>query len=149
MVWGGITHEGKTDLVIVDGNINGQRYRDEIIIPHVIPFLAANGPGMVFQQDNAQPHIANVVKNHLQLHHVDVMPWPAISPDITPIEHVWEELERRLRKRPNQARTVPELALALREEWTNMPQGTIQRVIGSMRRRCQAVILVEGGHTSY
>ena len=55
MIWGGISHTGRTDLVIVNGNITAMRYRDEIVGPHVVPFLRANGPGMLFQQDNAHP----------------------------------------------------------------------------------------------
>ena len=90
-----------------------------------------------------------VIRAHLEQNNVDVLPWPAVSPDLAPIEHVWDELDRRLRKRPVQPRNLHELAQALQEEWTNMPQIKIQRIISSMRRRCQAVIAAQGGHTRY
>jgi transposase len=47
--------------------------------------------------DNAQPHVARVVRAYLTQQNVDLLPWPAVSPDLSPIEHVWGEMERRLR----------------------------------------------------
>ena len=149
MVWGGISFRGRTDLVVVNGNLTGARYLDQIVDPHILPYLRANRPGFQLQQDNARPHVANIVKNHLRENHIDVLPWPSISPDLAPIEHVWEELDRRLRRRPNQPRTLANMAACLQEEWNNMPQRVIQRIIGSMRSRCQAVISSNGGHTRY
>ena len=149
MVWGGIPFRGKTDLVVLNGNLTCARYLDQIVDPHILPYLRANRPGFQLQQDNARPHVANIVKNHLRENHIDVLPWPSISPDLAPIEHVWEELDRRLRRRPNQPRTLANMAACLQEEWNNMPQRVIQRIIGSMRSRCKAVISSNGGHTRY
>lgn len=149
MVWGGISYTARTNLVIINGNLTGIGYRDEIITPHVEPFLNANGPGMILQQDNARPHVGRVVRDHFQQQQINVLPWPAVSPDLSPIEHIWDELERRLRRRQNPPENHHQLAQALQEEWNNMPQQRIQRLIGSMRRRCQAVITAQGGHTRY
>ena len=55
MVWGGISLNGRTELVIIDGNLTSQRYVDEILIPHVIPYLGAIGNNAIFQDDNARP----------------------------------------------------------------------------------------------
>lgn len=57
---------------------------------------------MTFQQDNARPHVARVVKDFMTQQKVDVLHWPAVSPDLSPIEHVWDEMKRRLRRLPNQ-----------------------------------------------
>jgi hypothetical protein len=54
MVWGGISHVGKTNLKIVVGNLNGIRYRDEILAPNVLPFIRTHHFNHVFQQDNAR-----------------------------------------------------------------------------------------------
>ena len=62
MVWGGISYRGKTDLVVVNGNLTGARYLDQIVDPHILPYLRANRPGFQLQQDNARPHVANIVK---------------------------------------------------------------------------------------
>jgi hypothetical protein len=65
MVWGGISHVGKTNLKIVDGNLNGIRYRDEILAPIVLPFIRTHLLNHVFQQDNARCHISRVAMNFL------------------------------------------------------------------------------------
>ena len=55
MVWAGISNASKINLVVINGNLNAQRYRDEILAPVVIPYVNANG-NAIFQQDNARPH---------------------------------------------------------------------------------------------
>ena len=76
MVWGGISHAGKTALVIVRGNLNAQKYRDDILAPVVIPYLNAQPVPMTFQQDNARPHTARIKTGFLQANNVNVMAWP-------------------------------------------------------------------------
>ena len=65
MVWGGITANGRTPLVVVAGNLTGISYRDEIVQPYVIPFIQAQANNVTFQQDNARPHIPRVVRDYL------------------------------------------------------------------------------------
>ena len=65
MVWGGITAHGRTSLVVVAGNLTGICYRDEIVQPYVIPFIQAQANNVTFQQDNARPHVARVVRDYL------------------------------------------------------------------------------------
>ena len=64
-VWGGITAHGRTPLVVVAGNLTGIRYLDEIVQPYVIPFIQAQANNVTFQQDNARPHVARVVRDYL------------------------------------------------------------------------------------
>ena len=80
---------------------------------------------------------------------IQVLEWPSRSPDINPIEHLWDELNRRVRRRAAPPETLDALAQALQEEWTAIPGEFIQNLIGSMGRRCQAVIDFNGGHTRY
>ena len=81
MVWGGITAHGKTDLVIVDGNLNSRRYIDEILRPVVVPYVQNMGQGALFQDDNT----------YLQQEQITMVDWPACS---NPIEHAWDQLGR-------------------------------------------------------
>ena len=74
------------------------------------------------------------------------MDWPARSPVLNPIEHVWNMLQVAILRRPVQPRSVVELGNALPEEWNNLEMAAIQRFIGSTRRRCQAVV-ASRGHT--
>ena len=85
----------------------------------------------------------------LNFHHIRVLPWPSMSPDLNPIEHLWDELGHRVRSRLNPPETLDQLRRALVVEWTNIPIDFVRNLIRSMRRRCQAVINAKGGHTRY
>lgn len=149
MVWAGITHAGRTELKVVEGRLTGVRYRDEILDHIVRPFIANHGNRHTFQQDNARCHTARVCTDFLQHHNIDVLPWPALSPDMSPIEHLWDELDKRVRRRVPQPESLAQLRVALLQEWNNIPQAVIRNLIESMRRRLVAVIAARGGHTRY
>ncbi|GFX12570.1 transposable element Tcb2 transposase [Trichonephila clavipes] len=101
MVWGGISIGGRMDLHIIrNGTLMGRRYADEILRPHVIPYFGAIGDSFVFQDDNARPHRVRLVVNMLEAETIQRMEWPACSPDLNPIKHVWDILGRRIAARP-------------------------------------------------
>uniref|UniRef100_A0A673ZCS1 Tc1-like transposase DDE domain-containing protein n=1 Tax=Salmo trutta TaxID=8032 RepID=A0A673ZCS1_SALTR len=116
MVWGGVSQHHRTELVVIAGNLNAVRYMEDIHLPHVVPFLQAH-PDMTLQHDNATSHTARSVHDFLQDRNVSVLPQPAKGPDLNPIEHVWDLLDRRVRARVLPPRNVRELAGALVEEW--------------------------------
>jgi transposase len=60
-------------------------------------FIKAQGNNVTFQQDNAGPHVARVLRHYLIQQNVDVLPWQAVSPDLSPIELTWDDMERPLR----------------------------------------------------
>ncbi|KAL1274382.1 hypothetical protein QQF64_027196 [Cirrhinus molitorella] len=148
MVWGGISHHHRTELVVIAGNLNALRYREDILLPHVVPFMHTH-PDMILQQDNATSHTARSVREFLHDSNVNVLPWPAKSPDLNPIEHVWDLLDRRVRARAIPPRNAQELAGALVEERGNISQQELTNLVQSMRRRCTAVLQAAGGHTTY
>ena len=147
MIWTGITARHKTNVVFVDGTLTGVRYRDEILNRHVIPFIQRHDG--VFQQKNARTHVARVCKDVLQRQNIDFLPWPALSADMSPIEHLWDLLGRRVRQQRQQPRMLNELRQALAFEWQRLPQRLVRQLIGSMRRRCAALIAAHGGYTRY
>ena len=128
--------------------LTAQRYIDQVLRLVVVPFITQR-PGFEFQQDNARPHSARVSQDFLQTNGVAVMNWPALSPDLVPIEHLWDKIGRCIQRRPQQPRTIAELRKTLEAEWYNIPQMFINRLITSMRRRCTAVINANCGHTRY
>ncbi len=67
---------------------------------------------------------------------VPVLAWPAYSPDMSPIEYVWDALDRRIRQSVLVPANIQQLRTAIKEEWTNIPQATINNLINSMQRRC-------------
>ena len=91
---------------------------------------------MTFQHDNATSHTARSVHDFLQDRNVTVLQWPATSPDLNPIEHVWDLLDQRVRARAIPPRNVRELEDALVEEWGNISQQERANLVQSMGRRC-------------
>ena len=81
MVWVGISFEGRTD-VINGGTLTALRYRDEILDPIMRPFAGAIGDNFILMQDNARPHTARVCMDYLNRETIEVMDWPARSPDL-------------------------------------------------------------------
>ena len=147
MVWCGVSQHHRTELVVA-GNLNVTCYREDILLPHVVPFLQAH-PDMTLQLDNVTSHTARSERDFLQDRNVSVLPWPAKSPDLNHIEHVWHLLDRRVRASAIPPRNVQELAGALVEEWGNISQQELANLVQSMRRRCTGVLNASGGHTRY
>ena len=70
----------KTDLVVGQGKLNAQRHVT-LLNNNLLSFMQKFGPGLSFQHDNARPHTALVTANFLAQNNVNVLPWPALSPD--------------------------------------------------------------------
>ncbi|GFT42651.1 transposable element Tc1 transposase [Trichonephila clavipes] len=120
---------------------NFTRYVDDILTPIVLPMLSSR-PGAIYQQDNARPHTARLSQQCLQGY--DVLPWPARSPDLSPIEHVWTRWEGNCSRRD-----TGELTVQMQRLWQDLPQGVISDLIESMPRRISACIAARGGFTTY
>jgi hypothetical protein len=58
-----------------------------------------------FQQDNARPHSARLTTAFLRQQGINTLPWPAFSSDLSPIEHLWDQLGRAVRQGHPQPQT--------------------------------------------
>ncbi|GFT17521.1 transposable element Tcb2 transposase [Trichonephila clavipes] len=123
-------------------SVNGTRYCNEILLPYVRLFRGSMGLQFLFMYDNAPCHRTVAAKQLLESEDIERMDWPARSPDLNPIEHVWDFLGRRLAARTLPPVTIRELRLALQDEWAAMPQQLIDTHILSMGRRCETYLAV-------
>ncbi|GFS88159.1 transposable element Tcb2 transposase [Trichonephila clavipes] len=123
MVWAGITINGRTRLhVVTNGTRTGQRYIDEVLLPHVRLFRGAVGDKFVFMDDNATCHRTLAVQDCLDSEGIQRLVWPARSPDLNPIENVWDALGRQVAGRNYPPTNKNTLIRALTEEWDKLPQ---------------------------
>ncbi|GFV72890.1 transposable element Tcb2 transposase [Trichonephila clavipes] len=115
---------------------------DYILRPHVGPFL--NGlTGAIFQQDNARPHTTRVAQDFLRP--FQTLKCPARSPDLSPVEHVWDQLKRQM---PS-CHSLYDLELVVQALSAHLPQDNIRCLINSMPNRVAACIAARGGPTLY
>ncbi|GFV20856.1 transposable element Tcb1 transposase [Trichonephila clavipes] len=142
MVWGAIAYDSRSALIVMRGTLTGQRYVDDILQPHVGPFL--NGlQGAIFHQDNARLHTVRV--SQIFLRHFQTLPWPARSPDLSPVEPVRDQLNRQM----SSCHFVHDLELDVQELWANLPQDNIRCLINSMPDRVAECNADGGGPTRY
>ncbi|GFV37932.1 transposable element Tcb2 transposase [Trichonephila clavipes] len=99
--------------------------------------------------DNCRPHRANLVEDFFLEEGIVRMEWPTCSPDMNPIEHVWDSLRRRFASRQPPPQTLQELERAILEEWDKIPQLVINSHIDSMPQRCSTLLVARGNHTPY
>lgn len=150
MMWAGISLTANTELVrIRDGTITADRYIQQCLEEHVMPFAPFLGENFRLMQDNARPHIARITRAYLQEVGITLLQWPARSPDLNPMEHAWDMLGRRIRRNHEEFPTLDRLAEALTAEWNQIHQEDFAVLIRSMPDRMAAVIRARGGHTSY
>ena len=150
MVWTGISAQGKTNLHVIDnGTLTALRYVNEILDVYVRPYAGAVGENFILRDDNAHAHRARIIDQYFEQATIVRMEWPARSLVLNPIEHAWDMLQIAVSSRPVQPASVQELRQALLEEWDQIQQYKIRRLISSIGRRCQAVIEARGHHTRY
>ncbi|GFX37778.1 transposable element Tcb2 transposase [Trichonephila clavipes] len=122
MVWAGIMINGRTCLhVVANGTMTGQRYIDEVLLPH----------------------------DCLDSEDIQRLVWPARSPDLNPIENMWDALGRQVADRNYPPTNKNTLIRALTEEWDKLPQQLLDNVVQSMVRRVECCITLHGGHIPY
>ncbi|GBO36433.1 Transposable element Tcb1 transposase [Araneus ventricosus] len=110
LVSAGIATNGRNDLYV---SVTAVGYPDEILHPLVRPFFAAMDTDAIFMDDNARPHRARLVQSYLESESIPQMAWPTRSPDLNPIERMWDMLGRRIAVSQYAARHPPRAPTSL------------------------------------
>ncbi|GFV61860.1 transposable element Tcb2 transposase [Trichonephila clavipes] len=130
MVWAGIMINDRTRLhVVANGTMTRQRYIDEVLLPHVRLFRGVVGDKFVFMDDNATCHRTLAVQDCLDREGIQRLVRPARSPDLNPIENVWDALGRQVAGRNYPPTNKNTLIRALTEEWDKLPQQLLDNVV--------------------
>ncbi len=148
MVWGCMSACGMGSLHIWKGTINAERYI-QVLEQHMLPSRRRlfQGRPCIFQHDNARPHTASITTSWLRRRRIQVLKWPACSPDLSPIENIWRIIKRKMRQR--RPKTVEQLEACIRQEWDNIPIPKLEQLVSSVPRRLQTVIKRRGDATQW
>ncbi len=151
MIWGCMSYLGVGEMCKIQGIMNGDVYCDilENQLLQTIKNDRRRVQDIVFQQDNDPKHVCKKALDWFDNHHVNVLYWPPNSPDLNPIEHLWDHVKRQLNQYPEPATSIHDLWDRLCKEWFNIPRSVVKSLIESMPRRIQEVKKAKGGYTKY
>jgi DDE superfamily endonuclease len=151
MMWGCMLWKGVGFSCKIDGKMDGDLYvailEDEL--QNSLEHYGKTTDDIIFQQDNDPKHTCKKARTWFQDNSFEVMVWPAQSPDLNPIEHLWHYLKRRLGEYEKAPGGIQELWERIEVEWEKIDVAVCQNLIESMPRRVSAVIKAKGGYTKY
>jgi len=146
MVWGAFFADGRAELAFLDGNQNADDYI-HTLSEYLLPVTFGHfGCEAIFQQDNASIHTAARTKAFFDEVALDVMDWPALSPDLNPIENVLGYLSQVVYGDGKQYETKDQLKTAIQRAWSAMDQNYLRHLVQGMPGRCTSVLKAHGEH---
>ena len=151
MIWGCMTWDGPGYATKIDGRMDADLYcqimEDEL--QKSLAFYGKTVEDVIFQQDNDPKHTSKKAQTWFRDHGFKVLKWPAQSPDLNPIEHLWSHLKRKLAEYEEPPKGIQELWEWVEEEWEKIGVETCRGLIESMPRRVRVVYESKGGYTKY
>ena len=151
MVWGCMGWNGVGILSEVEGKMDSNQCVNILQegLVEIIQKLEVPEEKVIFQQDNDPKHTSKLASNWFERQGIPLLDWPAQSPDLNPIEHLWNLLKRRINGYEMPASGVWELWERAEVEWGKLRPEVCQKLIETIPRRLEAVIKAKGGHTKY
>src|SRR3979490_3407271 len=124
----------------------------EILDDHLLPSIEESGIAKgdcIFQQDNDPKHTSRKGRNWMEENDITLLDWEPQSPDLNPIEHLWNHIKLQLCKYEALATGVWQIWERVAEVWNAIEPEVCQKLIESMPRMVEAVIKAKGGNTKY
>lgn len=149
MVWGAFSGDKTVSLAFVSCKMDSVAYQTVLksnLLPYMRRFRRCK---RIFQQDNAAVHSSSSTKQWFAANKIDVLDWPACSPDLNPMENVWGLLVREIYENNLNYSTVDELKKAIIKTWKNLNKTTLKNLSQSMGNRIFEVIRRNGRQINY
>ena len=150
-MWGCMGWDGVGYATRIEGKMDAELYvsilDDELM--QSLEYYGLSPEEIIFQQDNDPKHTSGLATRWFNDNDIIVMKWPAQSPDLNPIEHLWHYLKKKLLEYEVPPKGIHELWERIEKEWNEIPAETCQKLIESMPRRIEAVLKAKGGYTKY
>lgn len=149
MVWAGFCYKSKTPICFITNKMNGTGYidlLDNVLLTYLDEF---DEPDVIFQQDNAPIHTAGLVLDWFKEKNIDIMKWPALSPDLNPIENIWGIMSNRIYSNGRQYESLQQLKCEINRTWAEISKSELENLINSMPKRMEEVVRNSGAHTHY
>lgn len=149
MIWGAISYVGTLELTRVKGNMDSTGYCRVLERALLAPAADALGENWTLMHDGASVHRSEHTRMWLENRDIEVLDWPAKSPDINIIENVWGMMARAVYKDGKQYADLRELAEAVTDAWLAIDEEVIRNLYYSIPRRLVSVIAKKGCMTKY
>ncbi|KAF7762702.1 hypothetical protein Agabi119p4_9303 [Agaricus bisporus var. burnettii] len=151
IMWGCMFWEGCGYACQIEGKMDADLYVSilEDNLEDSMEYYGKKREDFIFQQDNDSKHKSKKAQNWFKENNIDLLLWPAQSPDFNLIEHLWDDLKIKLEEYEEAPRGIGELWTRVDKEWNDIKPEVCQNLIESMPRRVEAVIKAKGGYTKY
>lgn len=149
MIWGMISYQSKYPLFAPMSRYNSTMYKNRVLMDFVTPVFDSHQNDYIFQQDNSPVHTAKRVTDYIKTQRIQTLEWPAKSPDLNLIEHVWADLKNTIYKQGNEYNSENDLLDAIRDAWNDYDQSKITAMYDSYTNRLNAIVKANGGHINY
>ena len=134
IIWAVICCDGAADLKFCTNNTDTEAYTWTMEHP-LLPFLRRiRAKDYVFMQINSSVHTSEGTLDFFERHKIELLPWPALSPDFNPIENIWGCLTQQVYCGGRQFKTKAERKVAILEAWASIPLSLIQSLYRSMQK---------------
>lgn len=147
MVWGCFSFYGVGKLVFIEDKMDKLQYLHILVNNLFTSAEIFNLENFTFQQDNDPKHTAGIVKEWFIRNNIQTLKWPAQSPDLNPIEHLWAYVQNKIRDK--NIKNKNQLKEEIMNAWNGIPKEICEKYVLSMRNRILAVQKAKGGHIPY